>query len=328
MKYKIFGHCLKIETNDDVIINTLRIIAGHFANSEMESIGTIRFVKVSVTNLKKDHFFIDEMITTSSYVQPTKEYSTIYRSYRGERAIHFYEQYYLIDYLFDLNLVEFYYTDRMYSIINLLGEFLKYYIFEKAIIYNKYPLHSSCVAKKGSNKCVIFVGDSGCGKSSNAIFATLNSKFEFMNDEITYITYRGNCLEAISTTDKFKVCEPMFVQKNKHMKLNLEKSQNQYICDFLHSIDRENKVLDIVCVVALVRDDNANFIEKNCLTKLQLYALILRNLHLSVYSTKQNKLAIIECANKILKECKIISVRYPTKLIREVTNQILTGGIV
>lgn len=328
MKYNIFGHLLEIDTNDKVIINALQICAGHFVETDIQAIGEIRFEKVSVTGLRNIQIPIEEMSATLSFVQPTKEHSTIYKALSGERVIHLYERYYVIEYLFNKNLVEFYYTDNMYSILDLLGEFLKYYIFPKAINSNNYPLHSSCVVKSDSNQCVIFVGDSGCGKSSNALFATVNGDYEFMNDEITYITYRHEKMVAIPTTDKFKICEQMYDEIKEHVKFDFTKIDNEYMCDFLNSTDRENKVLDIVCIVGLIRDDNVERIEKDCVSKLELYDLILRNLHLTLYNTKKNKLSIFKCANDIVKNCKLISIKYPTKLIGELSNQILVGGIV
>lgn len=328
MKYKIFGHLLEIDTNDKVIINAFQSCAGHFIETDIEAMGKIRFAKVSVTRLRNIQFPIEKMSATLSFVQPTKGHSTIYKSLNGERKIHLYERYYVIEYLFNKNLVEFYYTDNIYSILDdLLGEFLKYYIFPKAINSNNYPLHSSCVLKKDSNQCVVFVGDSGCGKSSNALFATVNGEYEFMNDEITYITYCNEKLVAIPTTDKFKICEQMYYEIKEHIKFDFTKINNEYLCDFSSSTNRENRMLDIVCIVALIRDDNAERIEKEFISKLELYDLILRNLHLNLYNTKKDKLSIFECANDIVKNCKLILVKYPTKLIHEVTNQILVGGI-
>ncbi len=318
MKYKIFGHWLQVDTNDDVLINALQLCAGHFAETEIETIGKVRFVKISTIQLHNYKIPIDGMRIIPSYVQPTKEYSTIYKSLDGEKVIHFYEHYYLIEYLYNSNLVEFYYTENVYKILDLLGEFLKYYIFEKALSFSECPLHSSCVVKKNSDKCFIFVGDSGCGKSSNALFATFNNNFEFMNDEITYITYCDGHLVSIPTTDKFKICEPMFFELKERTKIHFIKSNNEYLCDFQNSNVRSDKVYDIECLVVLVRDDETECIEKNCLSKLELYDLILRNLHFAFCNTKESKKLVMKYASKIMQECNVISIRYPTKLIQEV----------
>lgn len=322
MKYKIYGHWLRIDTDDEILINALQNCVGHFAETDSELIGKVHFAKISVKQLNNYEIPIDGMIITSSFVQPTKEFSTVYRCLSGKKVIHFYESYYLIEYMYDSNSVLFYYTQNFYDILDLMGEFLKYYIFEKAFEYSLCPVHSSCVLNNESNKCVIFVGDSGCGKSSNALFSSLKRNFDFLNDEITYISNRDGHLAAIPTTDKFKICKPMFLELKGEVDVICIENNEEYICDFKNYDIRAAKIFDIECIVALVRDDRLERIEKNGLSKLELYNLILRNFHFSLCNTKESKRLVIDCVSKVIQNCNVISLRYPTKLIREINKYI------
>lgn len=322
MNYQIYGHCLQIDTDDEVLINALTKGVGHFVIANVDQIGTIRFVKVNASHLYKHNKDVDGMLITSSYVQPTHEYSTIYRSLSEKRLIHFYDHYYLVEYIYDSSFVKFYYTEEFYKIIDLLGEFIKYYVFEKALSANKFALHSSCIVNKDISKSIIFFGDSGCGKSSNALMAALKRNYEFMNDEVTYIVYQNGNILSIPTSDKFKICAPMFFELKEKASIHFTKNNAEYICDFQSANERSAKAFHTECFVALMRDDRISNIERNSLSKIQLYDILLRNLHFSFCNSKADQKLVLDCASRIIKNCNIISIRYPTKLIRDVIDYI------
>lgn len=329
LNYEIYGYILNLEFKNDLLLlehikNQVGKVIDQNANIETHFV----FKKTSALELRTlyEHFSFDSK--RDVFVEPTQEYAIVGYSNSRQTIVHFYDTYYLIVFLSNEKKVDFYYCDNFFNIDFLLMEFFKYCIFPVMMNDAWVPLHSSCVISSTSGNTILFVGDSGCGKSSNALLMALNFEYWFCNDEVTYLTYRDGEFFVNTTRDKVKICRAMYDSLlENNIEFEVTQIEDEYICDV--SVMRRkddnlfpNKNLQIDMIFLLKRDDserNMRIYEPDVIEK---YRCLIQNCNISIWTTREHKRVIMNMIDKLIKEVRVVSVVYPTKDITNVSKLI------
>ncbi len=220
------------------------------------------------------------------------------------------------------------YSDNFFNIDYLLMEFFKYCIFPIKMTEGWLPLHSSCVLSQKTGKTILFVGDSGCGKSSNALLMSLNFDYYFCNDEVTYLTHNDGKFLVNPTGDKVKICQEMY---SSLLENNIEfvatQLESEFVCDVSSmrrndcNLSKEHN-LPIDIIFFLKRDDSKCNIQIYHPDIIEKYRCLIENCNISVWTNKKHKGMIMNMVDKLIKEVNMLSFVYPTNEINNIGNKI------
>lgn len=328
LNYKIYGCTLKLEfQNDLILLEHLKNQVGKFVEQDNSVTTDARFMfkKTSAFELKKmyDHFVFDTK--REVFVEPTREQAIVGYFNNDETIVHFYKKYYLVVFSSNQKEVDFYYSDNFFNIDYLLMEFFKYCIFPIKMREGWLPLHSSCILSPNTGKTILFVGDSGCGKSSNALLMALKFNYYFCNDEVTYLTYRDGKFLVNPTTDKVKICQEMYdLLLENNIKLVATQLENEVVCDVSsmcrsYNLSKEyNLPIDIIFF--LKRDDSKYNIQVYQPDIIEKYRCLIENCNISVWSNRVHKSMIMNMLDKLIKKENIVAFVYPTNQINNISN--------
>jgi len=335
VKYEIYGYNLQLNfINDFELFNHFNNFVGCIIPNDTEKvIGSFTFVKTTPTYIDNNYKNnkIDCNKVQEAYVQPTGERSEVFIDEDNKTTIHYYKNYYLVEYIYAQQKVNFYYTENFYYISSLLMEFFKYYIFYISVENELFPLHSSCISDRNRNDAILFVGNSGAGKSSNALLTTFKTEYSFNNDEITYISKVDNNFLANPTNDKIKICEEMLQSLiNLDIEFEYVKLDDEYVCNLRNRTSDEynnNLKFDINTLFLLERDDSLSDIVVSAPNIIKRGELLFQNMHISVWTTKTQKRKIIHFVNDMISKLKFIHIMYPTNMINKVSDFVFERSI-
>lgn len=327
--YEIYGCTLKLEFQNDLLL--LEHLKNHVGkileyDNTLNTDASVVFKKTSAFELKKmyEHFVFDTR--RNVFVEPTCEQAVVGYLNDDETIVHFYNEYYLVVFFSEKKEVVFYYSDKFFDIDYLLMEFFKYCIFPIKMRDGWLPLHSSCVLSQKTGKTILFVGDSGCGKSSNALLMSLKFNYYFCNDEVTYLTYNDGKFLVNTTDDKVKICREMcdsLLENN--IKFVATKLESEFVCDV--SSMRRNEFtllkehnLPIDIIIFLKRDDSKCNIQVYQPDVIEKYRCLIENCNMSVWTNREHKRMIMNMVDKLIKEVDILLFVYPTNEINNISN--------
>lgn len=329
--YEIYGCTLKLEfQNDLLLLEHLKNHVGKIVEQDdaENTDASIIFKKSSAFDLEKmyEHFVFDTK--RNVFVEPTCEQAIVGYSNNDGTIVHFYNEYYLVVFYLEKKEVVFNYSDNFFNIDYLLMEFFKYCIFPIKMTDGWLPLHSSCVLSKKTGKTILFVGDSGCGKSSNALLMSLNFNYYFCNDEVTYLTYNDGKFLVNPTGDKVKICQEMYSSLlEKNIEFVAAQLESEFVCDVSsmrrndYNFSKEHN-LPIDIIFFLKRDDSKCNIQIYQPDVIEKYRCLIENCNMSVWTNREHKRMIMNMVDKIIKEVNILSFIYPTNEINNISNKI------
>ena len=222
-------------------------------------------------------------------------------------------------YLFSYNLerreVVLLFSNAFLEIANSVIELLKRVAIQYYFNCGKVAVHSSCIYNKKNNEAMLYVADSGSGKSSLGVLAEDLKDWVLLSDELNFVNEQSMVLPVM---DSIKICHEMLYMREKRIKENfIVSNYSQEKLLIRRKDNTEVRNIKISKMVFLVRDDCLN---DNCYRKATLneYTSILyKNIFYGYYFDQSSRNKLLKSVNSIIKGIKKDILCYPTKNIEE-----------
>lgn len=323
--YKIYGFVLEMNIpNDDVLSACFDKFVGLMVQATSnEKDGVFIFRKMRVKEIQDMDVERECEYTSDSYVDITGEYSSFGKKKDCDTFFFYYKGYYYIEFCFDKDEVKVLYSDMFYKISELLMEFMKQYCCYKAVENARYPIHSSCILDKRTNEVSLLMGDSGNGKSSLAVLASLSGKYDLLSDEINYI---NSDKTVLSYLDGIKLCVEMTDQLEAYnINVNANVVNGESIVRWKATRERCEDVSvghRLKSLYVLRRENSVCRINVCLLYGIKKLEVLYKNFLLANCINKRHKIRVIKMIHYLSDQIDVTEILYPTNMIKDVIKYI------